>query len=706
MKIKYHVNPDTMKPGVCKARSGNCRFKIDDDKHFSNIVEAREYIEKELSEDNNVVSSLDKPVSKNITLNNYSKIPLDVEDEEFANAEVLRLESLVSEKNEDEVLETITSRGLGDNFQKAIADRDSLYALSKELGDKSKEVRENVRKGTASYVELRNAVRNQRDINEHLAALNNSIHQYRGVTARYAEAYSELRENRQRENGEFLTYEAETIGSLVADAEYESGSPEWHNQRQGGIGGSDVAKIMKVDEKYGQNEYNELLLKKVGLNNSNDTDDFRNDYNSAVGRGNAWEETIRHMYADRNPDKNVAFCKTSWEGAGAESYKHANFDGLELDENGKPVGIIEIKTGIHTDKWGSTDDGYAGMPENYRKQVLWYAANADLKDATLVAVLDDYDYREYKFSMSDPRAQAEVAEMKKATSEFWNTVETHKEELANGIDNVTKASGIRKGFPKTLNKKDISNKVSVYTGETPYNVRRKLDTVLKNVDRKDPNAVQAALTSFYGSFDPAERKRPLIGIDLETNSSSSSKGRIIETGIVSLNNDGSTKVEYSSLHGISDKSMRGAGAGLEEVHKINSEMIKGKKPFEDPETQREILKQLKRGTLVAHNASFEKEWLTVNLDGFAEALDKKQIRILDTQQLASHLMTDSKSNTLNSFAEDNGVAYEGAHAATTDTKMMMEALGNFRTNLHKNGKVVKQTVSEQDREKALRNIER
>lgn len=703
--MKYHINPETMKAGICRAKHG-CRFKIDEAEHYSSKEDAQKAIEKTLAEQNKDFGKLTKNNSTTVSHSNYSKIDDIPFDQSDMDAEVERLNALVVEKNENEILSTIETRGLDETFQKALKDRDNLYALSQELSEDTKKVRDGIRKGENTYVDLREAVLRQRDVNEHLASLNNSIHKYRGVTARYAEAYSMLRENRQMENGEFLTYDADTIGDLVAGGEYESGSPEWHAQREGGIGGSDVAKIMLVDKKYGEQEFRELLLKKVGLNDGNDTDLSRNDYDTAVGRGNAWEETIRHMYADRNPDKNVAFCKTSWEGVGEQAYRHANFDGLELDDNGVPTGIIEIKTGIHTDKWGSTEDGYAGMPENYRKQALWYAHNAGLKDVTLVAVLDDYDYREYKFSMDDPRAVQEVKDIEKATSGFWKDVEKHKNELANGIDNVSPKTSMIKGFPKTLVKKRVVSQLAVYSGDTPYNVARKYDTVMKHVNRKDHDQVQEGLTKLYASYDPADKKRPFIGIDIETNSASSAKGRIIETGIVSLANDGSTKVEYSSLHGVSDKVMRGAGAGSEEVHKINADMLKGKKPFEDADTQKEILAHLKKGTIVAHNASFEKEWLSVNLNGFAEALDKKQVRILDTKQLTSHLMDETESNTLETFAESNGVAYEGAHAATTDTRMMMEALGNFRKSLFNNGEFVGQTVSAANRKKAAKNVER
>ena len=130
-------------------------------------------------------------------------------------------------------------------------------------------------------------------------------------------------------------------------------------------------------------------------------------------------------------------------------------------------------------------------------------------------------------------------------------------------------------------------------------------------------------------------------------------------------------------------------------------MLDSKTAFEDETFQKELLNVLKSGILVAHNASFEKGWLVVNLKGFAEALDNGEITILDTKRLCSDLMLETLDNTLRSFSEANGVAYEGAHNATTDTVMMIRALNSFQKNLFDNKKVVYVEASHTERMKAI-----
>lgn len=638
-----------------------------------------------------------------LTVENYTNVPTTIESTKSNKHDKNTVATLTEKEDDKGLIELLQKRVNNSNFITATINRNRLYDLIREIDGKIKIAKginadENGTKKT-SYITVREQSRLYRDVSEHLSVLNNRLNNYRAINAEAVLNASVIRENREIKDGVFLTYDKNTIGDLVAGGEYESGSPEWHAKRLSGIGGSDVPKIMKSDPKYGAADYRSIIMQKVGLSDGgNNTDDFRDDLTTAVGRGNAWEEGIRHMYADRNPDKNVAFCKTSWEGKGDKSYRHANFDGLELDDNGVPTGIVEIKTGIHAEHWGDTADGYEGIPQNYRKQVIWYGMNAKLKNATVVAVLDDYDYREYKFSMDDPRVVQEWAEMEKSTIEFWEIVNQYRNELAKGIDNVS--TKLRKGFPKTLNMKDVASKLSAYSGETFMKTYAQVTREFKKIEKDGSytrEQIQQAITNLYVAHDPSKRNVPLIGIDLETNHASPKQGRIIETAIVKLNNDGSIETMFSSTHGIPEKAAIGVGVGLTDIHRISYDMIEGKAEFGDNETQTTVLELLKSGVLVAHNASFEKEYLIVNLDGFAEALDAGEIQILDTRQLTTQLMLDSKDNSLNSFAEDNGIPYEGAHAALVDTEMMMLGLWNFQKNLHQNGKFVKQLATIDER---------
>lgn len=703
----YHVN-DKGEAKPCSAKTPeNCDFYRgeNDSRHYVDMDEARVG-----AEDISFREAAKKGISQIPTIKrvkNSQPLSLieELESDEEREATLKLIEELEEAGDDAAIMEILQRRTVGNpEFISATKIRDGLYHVMDTYNNEIL-VAKGILPGpdgekNRSYVAIREATLKYRDIYEEVAVINRYLNEYRAVNAAAAMKATQIREDREIANGTFLTYEEETIGSLVAGGEFESGTPEWHEQRLGGIGGSDVSKIMRTDDKYAASNYRELLFNKLGLDEKQD-ESFRNDLTTAIGRGNAWEEAIRHMYADRNPDKNVAFCKTSWEGTGDVDYVRANFDGLELDENGKPTGIIEIKTGVHSPKWGSTKDGFEGMPANYRQQAIWYAGNAGLEDVTLVAVLDDFDYREYKFSMDDPRAQAEWAEMQTSTKEFWETIKDRREELSKGIDNVS--SKRRYGFPKSVNMKTIAGKLCAYTGEDFDTAYARVRAEFKKVDKQGDytrEQIQSAVTAAYVHHDPNTRTKPFIGLDIETNHASSKRGRIIETGIVTLDPDGKIETKVSKLHGLSEKSAYGLGVGDSSIHRITTDMIQKKPLFETRANAREILKLLKSGTIVAHNAPFEKEWMAVNLPGFAEALDKKQVSFLDTQQLASHLMLDADDNSLNSFSEGNGIPYAGAHAATTDTLMMVKALKNFRSSLRNNGKFVPTEITDKAREEA------
>ena len=604
-------------------------------------------------------------------------------------------------QNYQELQKLVQERSTSDEFMKLVEERERLYVQSKVRDEKLDAVKKNTK---SSFVEIREATIAAREIHELLAVVNNDLNKYRSVTANLAHLASKLRADFEKTNGSFVSYDEQTIGNLIASGSYESGSAEWHDERRSGIGGSDVAKIMRVDEKYAAADYRSALLGKLGLAEPDD-EDFRDDLESAVGRGNAWEDFIRYMYADRHPNKNVAFCKASWRGRGDDSYKHANFDGLILDDSGKPVEILEIKTGIHSDKWQDTSLGIFGVPENYRKQIFWYAMNAGLSGGTLVAVLDDYDYREYTFTTSDPRVQEEFLQIEEETSSFWRELEGHKSDLLNGVNNFVSR---RKGFSKTLNMKNAAKNLAAYTGndfESTYvDVREAFKNIVKEGSSYSQEQIQETLTKLYASHDPSNRTSPLIGIDIETNHAAVKKGRIIETGIVQLNPDGTVETLFSGVHGVSETTLGGLGSGDTSIHRITADMLNGAKSFDDTEIQKEILEHLKKGVLVAHNASFEDRFLTVNLAGYAEARDAGEIQLLDTKEIATRLMLDSENNSLMSFAEDNGVPYVGAHAAITDTLMMMKALRRFQETLHKKGRFVERHSSIRNRVRATKDV--
>lgn len=620
-----------------------------------------------------------------------------------------KLESLIDSANSNELKEFIRARVESPAFKTKLTERDMLRTQLSKLHNDYEIVKGNIagpngKKVKGTRVAIREATLRYREVFEELAVIHTELNKYRELTAHAAAAVARFREDAERKAGTFLEYTEDTIGDLVATGSFESGSQEWHDQRSEGIGGSDVGAIMRVGGEYAYTNYRRMLLTKLGEPEENPSRDDRDDETTAIGRGNAWEPAILQRFADEHPELRIAHCKTSWSGKGNLSYRQANFDGLILDANGKPIGVAEIKTSSDASQWGDVSLGLWGVPAGYRLQILWYAVNAGLQFGSLIVLIDDVDYREYSFSMDDPKIQDEISKIMTATDTFWKLVIKTRAEKAAGKKTTNKRA---RGFGATPDYRRIADVLSAYCGTSPTRMR---NLVLSTVAKKEQelgrpliaSENQELLTGLFADHNPATRAKPIYGIDIETSKASPRTGRIIETGIVEMAPGSEPKIVYSALHGVPDRVLQGAGIQFEEVHGINARDLEGKPLFEDPEVQREILALLKSGVMVAHNAGFEDRFLTANLSGYAEARDSGEIVLLDTRVLATMLMLASTDSSLNWFAEDNGVPYEGAHAAAADALMMMKALLNLQITMHEKRRFVSKRVTETERRQAIR----
>lgn len=602
----------------------------------------------------------------------------------------------------DDLVSEIHDRTTCEEFRQLLELRQSLTEKAEDLDDLLRSARRRMHGGgtrRSSFVGVRDAVLEARPVHEALAVTNRKLDDFRAVTARLALRASMIRDDQEKRDGTFLTYDRDTIGVLKSSGIFDIGSRRWEEDRRNGIGGSDVAGIMRV----GYGSYNTVLREKVEPFDGEDEERF--DLRTPIGRGNAWEEYIRHMFSDRNPDCRVAFCKKSWSGDGGcagESYRHANFDGLIVNPAGEALGVVEIKTGTDSGRWGPVEAGIRAVPPEYLVQVLWYTLNALLRRGVIVALLDDHDYREYWFDLDkDETLLEDVRRISEETEQFWNVVTQKRALLDQGRHDICPP---RKGFTKTLNMRREAEHLALYNGETFEESYKKVREGFSKIKKPGTpctrDEIQSVLTSLYCQYDPCHNNasRPFIGIDLETNSMSARSGRIIETGIVRLDRDGSLTTLYSSRHGLPESVIEGLGTGDERLHRISPDSLTDLPPFEDEETQRTILKILKGGILVAHNARFEDEFLTANLTGYAEARESGEIEVLDTMELTTRFMVDGADNTLKSFAEENGVPYVNAHAAWRDTEMMMEALKKFQEVMFTHGHFVPSPVSQAHRD--------
>lgn len=524
---------------------------------------------------------------------------------------------------------------------------------------------------------------------ESLQILKQQAEDYKDATAPAVARISELLEEEQRQNGTFREYTEDELNNLRKTGDFESGSREWLENRQNGIGGSDVGKIIGAyGGKYAARDYEDVLLSKIDPISDEQVAEQEAGHSAfvgATGRGNAWEEAILTRFAENNPNANVTHCKSSWENADHPEQR-INFDGLMTDENGQPNGIVEIKTGSDASKWGQESEGIDGIPSGYRAQVLHYMYNGGLKKGALAVMLDDREYREYHFDLT-PELEAE------AKSNFEKTQAFYEEVQARRAGTYTAPLPTRRnttGFSQDVLNSGISGKKNVifeeaaaYRDTDVESVRARYQEIISKEDRKDPEKVKAALIQLYTEHDPRTNKSPVIAIDLETSGSQPTTGRILEVGISVRNPGGGEQSKFSKLYGLSKKSMAATSTGPVEVHQITPGMIAKKARFEQVENQKQLLEVLKSGTIMAHNLPFEKRWLRLHLDGFAEAERNGELRFLDTMRLSQRLVPETKDNTLQSFTEHFNREYKNAHRAYNDAVMMAESYEDMSVELNR-----------------------
>ena len=100
---KYHVNPRTNRPNICRARSeSTCPLKVQGAEHFDNKDDAQKHAETLLSKKNNIMKSASKNSENNENgENNENTVDFEV-DKEFSSAQ-----DFIDSKNFDYIAETV-----------------------------------------------------------------------------------------------------------------------------------------------------------------------------------------------------------------------------------------------------------------------------------------------------------------------------------------------------------------------------------------------------------------------------------------------------------------------------------------------------------------------------------------------------------------------------------------------------------------------
>lgn len=181
-------------------------------------------------------------------------------------------------------------------------------------------------------------------------------------------------------------------GSGVLLGVFESGSAEWHAQRDesGVVTGSQIGTIMGV------NPWESAVTrfyKAVGKISD------RVEPSMAMKLGTALEQPILDLFQAENPDLRVMKTGT-WAKCDAE-WMRANPDAIYVDKDGN-LGIIEVK--FSRDYWQD------GPPLHYQMQLNWYLGILGFKQGKFVALAGsnftviDYDFDELLFAAQVDRA--------------------------------------------------------------------------------------------------------------------------------------------------------------------------------------------------------------------------------------------------------------------------------------------------------------
>lgn len=497
--------------------------------------------------------------------------------------------------------------------------------------------------------------------NEYIAHLKADLDAYRRYAAMAALRKSVLHNKQEKAAGTFLEFSEKTLGNLVSKGSFADGSPAWLEQRSTGIGGSDVGPILKVGEKKYQYENYQAVIQSK-LNPSFDEPEG-DQFLTATGRGHAWEEYLRQVFAARHPELHVWYAKDSFEHV-EKTWVKANFDGLtsEVENSDFINGLLEIKTSSKPDDWGKESDGFRGMPRNYFYQMLWYMYHAGLTYGRLIVIINDHEIREYSFRMDDPEVAKLVWHMLRETERFWF------EKIVNQENKTVAAKRPFKWHTPTSKKKSWETIAAI------------ADTTAQEVVEYDGMLPMYSAEDFLENVQNAlhYRERPFIVVDIETSSTSPAYGRVLELSVVRLNTPQSTpEIVFDERFGLPDDLAHKAGVGMTNIHRLTPDMLEGKPLFESPEVQEELMELFMEGTLVVHNKMFESRFFTAFLEDFGKALRTNNIVMLDTMDIMKMAMPDTPNDRLEGFTEYNGVPYVDAHAALADTMMTAEALARF-----------------------------
>lgn len=177
-----------------------------------------------------------------------------------------------------------------------------------------------------------------------------------------------------------LAPNTDKIGTARLVGQFENGSPEWHELRRTGIGGSDIAAICNASP---WTSPFALWAKKTGR--------IPDDYvpSEAAEWGTRLESVVLDKFEEQHPELFVTRDVGTWAHS-ERPWQLANPDAIAHDADTRTDYIIEVKTSRYEDDWAD------GVPAYYRTQVQWYLQTFGFSKAYVVALFAGSKYREFE----------------------------------------------------------------------------------------------------------------------------------------------------------------------------------------------------------------------------------------------------------------------------------------------------------------------
>lgn len=481
---------------------------------------------------------------------------------------------------------------------------------------------------------------------------------YKDGTAQYAARVGELYD--------FPEYTGQSLGNCHKVGEFEAGSREWLEARQGGIGGSDVAPILGLGAYKSMNDVKQSKLQPITDGQVAEQLRGLDEHTGAAPRGHAWEPVLAKQYASENPDVSVQLTKATWQSNDSD-FQQINIDAA-IVRDGQLEGIWEGKTANNANDWKT------GIPAYYRPQLGQMMDATGAKYADITVSIDDTDVRTFRMHRDDPLDPADAkqrtyADRKHEIAKAWSTWQAEKVRPPQPKTNSGTFGWVKKpGSESSHNKNATTAKqLAGWRGISQEQAHSLIADRVAAGDKPDD-----AIRELYRSYKPADDPhRKYVVIDFETNGLHAGKNQVIQSAYEVIDGNGNTLDSSKSNHGITARTARTTGTGAQSVHGLTYQDVHNTPAFSTSE-QRQTLARYADDpnvTFVAHNARYEASFL--------RAQGINPTRVIDTMVLSQKFDHHSTGAKLSDFTAAHGVNYENAHDAANDTRMTAAALVNF-----------------------------